>query len=235
VAAARVIEVFSSIQGEGLYAGRPQVFVRLAGCNLNCAYCDTPESRSAEAGREMGVDELLREIASSVKSWHHAIAITGGEPLGQSDFLAEALLENYRAGLIAKPWLLETNASLPDELEKVIAHVDIISADIKLPSVSSTPPLWDRQREFVKIAALKETYVKIPVSPETDFDEFAQAVDIVAEINPDIPFYIQPVEPYARINQRIDADALVKLLEIAGKRLRVISVMPQIHKVLGIR
>ena len=49
---APIIEVFSSIQGEGLLIGRRQIFVRFAGCNLNCNYCDTPESRKSTAGTE---------------------------------------------------------------------------------------------------------------------------------------------------------------------------------------
>ncbi|MEM4195978.1 MAG: 7-carboxy-7-deazaguanine synthase QueE, partial [Methanothermobacter sp.] len=42
---APIMEVFSSIQGEGLLLGKRQIFIRFAGCNLNCSYCDTPESR----------------------------------------------------------------------------------------------------------------------------------------------------------------------------------------------
>ncbi|MFA5867723.1 MAG: 7-carboxy-7-deazaguanine synthase QueE [Actinomycetota bacterium] len=235
MAAGRVIELFSSIQGEGRYAGRPHVFVRLAGCNLSCSYCDTPESRSTASGASITPNALLDKIASELRSWHHAVAITGGEPLCQSDFVAELLRLNLIKGIAAKPFLLETNASLPSELENVIAYIDIVSADIKLPSVSGTPPLWDEQREFIKIASLKEAYVKVPVSAKTDVIEFTRAAKLVADINPGLPFYIQPVEPCAKINQRVDSYTLVKLLKIAGERLSDISVMPQIHKYLGIK
>jgi 7-carboxy-7-deazaguanine synthase len=235
VAGARIIEVFSSIQGEGKYACRPQVFVRLAGCNLECDYCDTPESLSAESGKPTTASALLGEIAAMLRNWHHGVAITGGEPLINSDFISEMLRLNLKEGRASKPFLLETNATLPVELEKVIAYVDIISADIKLPSVSGTPAMWDQQREFIKIAMLKEVYVKVPVSAETDIEEFTQASKMVAGINPDIPFYIQPVEPYAKIYQRVDSDTLVKLLVIAGTWLNNISIRPQIHKYLKMR
>lgn len=235
MADARVIEIFSSIQGEGKYAGRPQVFVRLAGCNLHCDYCDTPESLSSESGRSITATALLDEISGLLKNWHHAVAITGGEPLTKSGFISELLILNLKEGRVPKPFLLETNATLPAELEKVIAYIDIISADIKLPSVSGTPAMWDRQREFINIAALKETYIKVPVSEETDLDEFTRAAELVAGINPNLPFYIQPVEPCAKINQRVATDTLVKLIAIAGERLNEISVGPQIHKYLGIK
>jgi organic radical activating enzyme len=149
--------------------------------------------------------------------------------------LAGILKYSRLNGVVRIPFLLETNATLPEELEKVIAYVDIISADIKLPSVSKTKPAWALHREFIKISSLKEVYVKVPVSADTDLAEFRQAVDLVAQINERIPFYIQPVEPCAKISQRINADALVKLIEIAGGRLASVSVMPQLHKILGIK
>ena len=47
---APIIEIFSSIQGEGLLIGERQIFVRFAGCNLDCTYCDTKNSQSANVG-----------------------------------------------------------------------------------------------------------------------------------------------------------------------------------------
>ena len=47
---APIVEIFSSIQGEGLLVGRRQIFVRFAGCNLDCNYCDTEDSKSVKNG-----------------------------------------------------------------------------------------------------------------------------------------------------------------------------------------
>ncbi len=87
----RVYEIFRSIQGETTRVGLPMWFVRLAGCDQDCAYCDTPEARDAGAGREVDVGDVLGEIAAPPLP----IMITGGEPVCQLDevnALASSLL-----------------------------------------------------------------------------------------------------------------------------------------------
>ncbi len=76
----RVFEIFRSIQGETTRAGAPMDFVRLAGCDLACSYCDTPAAQNPKAGREMTVDEIL---ASLPRPLFPEVMITGGEPLLQ--------------------------------------------------------------------------------------------------------------------------------------------------------
>lgn len=98
-----VCEVFASIQGESSFAGRPCVFVRLAGCNLRCAWCDTPY---AWAG---GAERTVDALAAEALSFGLPLAeLTGGEPLLQPETpeLARRLLD---AGLTV---LVETNGSL---------------------------------------------------------------------------------------------------------------------------
>ena len=83
----KICEVFSSIQGESSLQGLPFVFVRLAGCNLNCSYCDTRYAR--EPGTSMTVDEIIRKTAGYSKQY---VCITGGEPL----------LQKYTPGLASE-------------------------------------------------------------------------------------------------------------------------------------
>ncbi len=100
----KVIETFSSIQGESTFAGLPCYFIRLSGCNLRCSYCDTMYAY---------VGGTLRAISSLAKDFVDSgmpiAMITGGEPLLQTKTpaLAKALLE---AG--ARPVLVETNGTL---------------------------------------------------------------------------------------------------------------------------
>src|ERR1700693_2837474 len=74
----KVSEIFYSIQGEGILAGIPSVFVRLSGCNLRCVWCDTPYTSWNPEGREMSLDEILAAVRG-YQATH--VVLTGGEPL----------------------------------------------------------------------------------------------------------------------------------------------------------
>jgi 7-carboxy-7-deazaguanine synthase len=74
----KVSEIFYSIQGEGVLAGVPSVFVRLSGCNLRCVWCDTPYTSWNPEGSNMTFDEVVGEFFSYAPS--HAV-VTGGEPM----------------------------------------------------------------------------------------------------------------------------------------------------------
>jgi len=121
----QVCEIFGSLQGEGRHQGRPTTFVRLAGCNLQCAWCDTPESRDAGAGRAMTVDAVLDQI------WRmkcRAICITGGEPLLQMSEVAEACRRLHRMGYSVE---IETNGTIDFRPVQPFAS---ICMDVKCPS-----------------------------------------------------------------------------------------------------
>ena len=123
---AELIEVFSSIQGEGVLVGFRQIFLRMAHCNLSCAYCDTPfapqktcrvETRpGSETFDDVASPVPLDVLLQTVSNWmdllpgaHHSLSITGGEPLVQDDVLAE-WLPALRQLL---PIYLETNGTMP--------------------------------------------------------------------------------------------------------------------------
>ncbi len=120
----RVIEIFRSLQGEGVLIGTPTVFIRVQGCNLHCDWCDTDYAR--EGGKEMSVEQILHEVEEHKTQF---VCLTGGEPLLQKDSvkLMNKLLEKlYHV-------TLETNGSL--SLENVpCAENMLISMDIKCPS-----------------------------------------------------------------------------------------------------
>ena len=116
-----VVEIFSSIQGESHWAGYPCTFVRLAGCNLECAYCDTRYAR--QGGSALSVEDAVRAVAEKGLA---TVEVTGGEPLHQPG--CGELLQGLAA--TGRRVLLETNGSLP--LDPVPPPV-IVIMDLKAP------------------------------------------------------------------------------------------------------
>jgi organic radical activating enzyme len=99
-----VVETFHSLQGEGLHAGRSAFFLRLAGCDVGCPWCDTKPSWPAGAHPRRPLDDLAEEAAAAAAAGAAFVVITGGEPLQQPlDALCAALAA---AGL---PLHLETS------------------------------------------------------------------------------------------------------------------------------
>ncbi len=88
----RTVEIYQSVQGEGLLTGTTSVFVRASGCNLRCWYCDTPYASWKPEGRDFSVDEVLAKIDEF--DVDHVV-LTGGEPMLFADLvpLCEALRE----------------------------------------------------------------------------------------------------------------------------------------------
>lgn len=118
----RVAEIFTSLQGEGLTSGYPTLFIRLAGCNLSCKYCDTPATNLP--GKIMDIESILSIVK---KSLVRMVCITGGEPLLQSDELLTLLIGITKLG---KEITIETNGTINFKQYQPFAS---ICMDIKCP------------------------------------------------------------------------------------------------------
>jgi len=123
----RVTEIFESIQGEGALMGRPMLFIRLAGCNLSCEWCDTPYAR--DEGREMSAEDVAMRIRSSHLSW---VCWTGGEPL-----LQRSAIEDVVASVRGYRHTVETNGTIPVP-SGLFDHVTVSPK-----SLAGMPPLAD--------------------------------------------------------------------------------------------
>ena len=120
----RINEIFYSIQGEGATMGTHTTFVRLAGCNLSCRWCDTEYAK--ETGEDMGIGEVIERVE---EFGCEQVCVTGGEPLCQPDTpqLIDKLLDK---GFLVT---LETNGSHRIEALECSSAL-MISLDIKCPS-----------------------------------------------------------------------------------------------------
>ena len=120
----KIVEIFTSIQGEGLYSGYPTIFLRLAGCNLQCTYCDTPDAQKPD-GKEMGVDDIAERVK---RSGLLHVCVTGGEPLLQGEELLSLLQLLHDSDLEVS---IETNGTIDFEPYQKFTS---ICMDVKCPS-----------------------------------------------------------------------------------------------------
>lgn len=246
---AALIEVFSSIQGEGLLVGARQIFIRFHGCQLSCEYCDSRVSRIDEPpvvcrvekrpgyGEFMtvpnpvtraGIKGILKKWISLCGSAHHSISLTGGEPLRQLASCIEYLpiMKSFL------PLYLETNGVDYIGLEKCISYLDHVSMDMKLPSSTGMKEFWEEHAKFLKIAAQRNVFVKIVVSDQTPRIEVRRVCDIIRSVDDRIPLVLQPLTaPDGRLG--ISGMRLIDLQEEASCYLRETRVIPQTHKFLG--
>lgn len=220
----RINEIFESIQGEGLYLGEKQLFVRFAGCNLSCSFCDTNHQKF----REYESFELFEEIQRR-KNGHHSVSFTGGEPLLQKDFLKEVLILNrsnrYRN-------YLETNGTLADALEEIIDLVDIIAMDLKLPSSTGLNGCWQEHRRFLEIAYHKEVFIKSVICNSTTEEDFRLALGLINDHGKSVLLILQP---NSREDQNILKEKLDKFKGIAKEENVAVCVIPQMHKIVGVK
>ncbi|RLE42526.1 7-carboxy-7-deazaguanine synthase QueE [Candidatus Woesearchaeota archaeon] len=220
---AKISEVFKSIQGEGIYAGLVQIFIRFFGCNLNCSFCDTRLSEYVQ----MSCNQLLERISFFGKdtSW---VSITGGEPLLQVECLKEffPLLKNKGYNIY-----LETNGTLPDNLSPLIGYIDVVSMDFKLPSSTGCGNYFDVHRRFLEISRAKDVFVKMVITPDTSEDDLEEAVSIIHNISPHIPVVLQPVHPLEELLKEKVGYFKYRVEEY----LRNVRIVPQLHKVTGVK
>ncbi len=244
---AAIAEVFRSWQGEGALLGRRQVFVRLAGCSVGCRYCDTAWAFDAPArvaipgaaGRSLpnplGVEQVVELVERAdppgAPGGRAPVSLTGGEPLQQAQF-ALALVE----ALAPRDVMLETAGLHGPELAALAPRCRWIACDLKLPSATGIADALARHEQVLASGALgaTETFFKLVVDGDTPLAEVEQAADLLARHAPAAAVFLQPVTPLggSPALPRTRLDPLVDAL--AGRGLSV-RVVPQVHKVLGVR
>jgi 7-carboxy-7-deazaguanine synthase len=201
----KITEIFQSLQGEGKNQGKPCLFIRLAGCNLKCRWCDTPESRAG--GMEMGLDSILEHIWRINPPY---ICITGGEPLLQADELEHLLSSLHKRGTLID---IETNGTIDFTRFQPCAS---ICMDVKCPSSG-------KQSDLSLLEKIRpQDSVKFVVKDEADC-RYAQDIVKTHRIAGEI--FVSPVfgTDYKTISEFI----LVNNLPV---RMQV-----QLHKIIGVK
>lgn len=197
-----IIETFTSLQGEGLKMGVPTFFIRAAGCNLDCLWCDTKYAFGE--GIERQVHDLVEECDVS------HVCVTGGEPMLQKD-LPELL------GLLlseGKHIVMETNGSM--DISTLPKNENLmISMDIKCPSSGMSEKML-----FSNLSVLgRKDQLKFIIDDGEDLDF---AVEVLEKYSPDTNIILSP-------SGGTDLEPLAE--EVLSRGLEV-RVLPQLHKII---
>lgn len=253
---ARLIEIFSAIQGEGLNVGSRQIFIRFAFCDLRCDFCDSKHTWQAPTTCQVEQTPGLRDFEihpnpvslPMLLQWidrqnqpglHDSISLTGGEPLLHALFLVELLpLLKDATGL---PIYLETGGHRPQQLAMALPYLDSVGMDIKLPSTSGESH-WQEHAEFLQLCndSHVELFVKIIISSQTNPTELEQATELVVACNSSIPVFLQPVTPLIQAHPLDRVKMLPPTPEqvlawqaLMKRNLKYVRVLPQTHKMIG--
>ncbi|MBW6515108.1 MAG: radical SAM protein [Candidatus Cloacimonetes bacterium] len=169
-------EIFCSIQGESTFAGLPCIFIRLAGCNLRCSYCDT--FYSYEKAFSLSTEDIVEKISEFRPI--NLVEITGGEPLLQTEIYRLFDLLNKQGYKI----LLETNGSI--SLEKVPFFVTKI-VDVKCPGSGCKDPFLLTNIQFLTL----QDELKFVLS---NYEDYIFAKEFLAENSiSNLPILFSPV------------------------------------------
>lgn len=226
-----ISEIYASLQGEGPYTGEKQVFVRLAGCPLRCNYCDTPESLTAKGHPLKDVSSVVAVVRKKSRaSGARTVSITGGEPLAHVRFLKELMPALRKNGFKI---YLETAGVHADNLKALVRYCDTIAMDIKLPSAVGRS-FWKEHEHFLRVGR-KKIFCKIVLAGDSKMKEISRAVSLVASFKPKPLLVLQPVTAFDDHILPVRPTNVAEAYKIASKKLPRVFVMPQQHKVWGLR
>jgi 7-carboxy-7-deazaguanine synthase len=254
---ANLVEVFSSVQGEGPHVGETTLFVRFGECDLRCAWCDSPHTwrparrcrieiargtgRSEAVANPVPLGRVLEACERLELGEHRFASLTGGEPLLQPEAVAALAPALRERGVRV---LLETHGLLADALRGVIDRVDVVSMDWKLASDvrradalrgSASQPFHAQHERFLRIArGAPELVVKVVVTPASQDEELAEMARAIATQDPSIPLVIQPVTPFGRVEAAPSPERLLALVAQLSRTLASVRLIPQTHKRAGV-
>lgn len=222
---AKVADIFFSVQGEGIYTGSPQVFVRFYGCMCRCRFCDT----RLTAYDKYTPLELYRRIKRFTQDYH-SLCLTGGEPLLQKDYLKGFLRLIKYDGITT---YLETNGILVNEISELIDDIDIIAMDFKLPSSTGMVAYWPQHYEFLKVALKKDVFIKMVICSSTDPKDIDGAISLILKVGTKkIPLVLQP--NFFELSREL----LAKTRELQKRCLHYLDyvrVIPQLQRIRGMK
>lgn len=219
----KVVEMFDSIEGEGKRAGRPATFIRLAGCNLRCSYCDTLYALFSEKEECKFKEMSLEEITN--RSIKPCVTLTGGEPLladGIEELVDKLLFDGHEINI-------ETNGAV--DIMELLSNIRIheedklfFTIDYKLPSSGVEEAMLMSNFESL----MPQDVIKFVVGSDEDF---ARMCEIIEKIK---PFYDAASMPQIYIGCVFGAYDIKTLTEkvVENPLLENAHIQLQMHKII---
>ena len=215
-----LIELYKSVQGESSFTGLPCIFVRFAGCNLRCAWCDSEYTFTG--GKPFSQDELIAQIEALAPC--KLIEFTGGEPMLQAKELLPLMDEMLARGYTL---MMETSGERPLDLVPKAVHKIV---DVKCPGAGSAANSF----RIENLAALTQNdEIKFVLTNRTDY-EFARAFIIEHNLREKVrgillsPAFSKTPSPLRTVdNATLDPRTLVEWMMADGVDARLSL---QIHK-----
>lgn len=216
-----IVEIFQSIEGEGLKAGFPTTFIRLFGCNLNCSWCDTKYSKEPY---QPNLHLSLSEIINQVTDYKNPnICLTGGEPLLHGETSIE-LIKNLSRLYFVNDIHIETNGSIDlepiaqlREQDQLVNQKVRFIMDYKLPSSCETGRMLTRNFSFL----LEQDEIKFVIANKQDF---YTAVEVLEK------WYSKGLPLFSPVWESMPLERLALLFINSGIKNAKLNV--QLHKVI---
>jgi len=248
-----LVEIFSSVQGEGIHVGESTLFLRFGGCDLRCRWCDSPATwypakqcrieseRGAGGGRSVPNPVSLGDALAAADALdlpaHRWVSLTGGEPLLQAS-AAEALARALRAR--GARVYLETHGLASEALRRLVDGVDLVSMDWKLASDvrraegAGAADFHEAHAAFLRVArAAPEVFVKVVVTAATREEEIARMAACIAAVDATTPVVLQPVTPFGAVREVPAPRRLLALAAQLSRSLSDVRLIPQTHGLYG--
>ena len=234
---ARVSEIFTSIEGEGIFVGKKTLFIRFSGCHLKCRWCDTKYALPLDSGTDYQIDEIKDLIIKELQPFTYKVNFTGGEPLLQTEAVIE-LADFVKKQTNVKTYM-ESSCFDSELFSKVLPYIDICKIEFK---TDDSKVVEDEEYDNLilneikclelAVESNKATYIKIVVTNSTNLESFKNLVYHISEkIKPSdiLGLIIQP-------SFGIDQPTVNKLLDtydIVQPMFPEVRIIPQLHKEIG--
>ena len=204
----QVVEIFDSIDGEGITAGCLATFIRLAGCNIRCSYCDTPYALDKKMGEPMKLCEIVEQVR---KIGNNRVTITGGEPLFDSNIywlIANLANRGYKVNV-------ETNGTIPI----ILTMPCIYTLDYKTPSSGMNSMMY-----MDNICALRKDDVLKIVCKESDFEDIE---NMLFKYRPQCNVFLSPIFGEIEPARLVDFAKRLREHKVCDARVQI-----QLHKII---